>query len=102
VACVDRSDNHNVWVFDVASGAGRSQKGDTNRIFDLVFSKDGSSFVTVGAKHIKFWDPNTLESQKGIFGGAGEATSFACAAYGDDGTCYTGGANSLIYVWSGR
>ena len=89
-------------MFDVASGSGRSQKGDTNRIFDLVFSQDGTNFVTVAAKHIKFWNPETHESNKGIFGGAGEATSFACAAYGDDGTCYTGGANSLIYVWSAR
>lgn len=41
VVCVDASDNHNVWVFDVSSGQGSSQKGDTNRIFDVCFSFTG-------------------------------------------------------------
>jgi WD40 repeat protein len=29
-------------------------------------------------------------------------TSFACVAYDSNGVCYTGGANSQIYVWNGR
>lgn len=29
-------------------------------------------------------------------------TSFACVAFDDNGVCYTGGCNSLIYVWNGR
>ena len=58
--------------------------------------------VTVGTKHIKFWDSQTLEGEKGIFGKAGEMTSFACAAFDDQGICYTGGANAQIYVWNGR
>jgi WD40 repeat protein len=28
--------------------------------------------------------------------------SFACVAYDDQGVCYTGGSDSLIYVWGGR
>lgn len=39
VALVDRHDQHNVYVFDVASGAGKgSTPGDTNKIFDICFS----------------------------------------------------------------
>lgn len=85
VALVDRHDQHNVYVFDVASGAGRSQPGDTNKIFDICFSaaSGDNRFVTVGQKHIKFWQADTHESRKGIFGGNGEMTSFACAAYDD-------------------
>jgi WD40 repeat protein len=58
VAMVDRHDNHNVYVFEAQSGqlVGKA-KGDTNRAFDMAFSeRDGDySFVTAGAKHIKFW-----------------------------------------------
>jgi hypothetical protein len=57
VALVDRHDSHNVYLFDVASGAGSSEKGDVNRIFDIAFSQvpGDNSFVTAGSKHIKFW-----------------------------------------------
>lgn len=105
VACVDRHDQHNVYVFEVDSGAGRgSTPGDTNKIFDIAFSAvpGDTSFVTVGAKHIKFWDANTLESKRGIFGTNGEQTSFSCAAYDDQGFAYTGGSNGSIYIWSGN
>lgn len=104
VALVDRHDQHNVYVFDVASGAGSSKPGDTNRIFDIVFSQQegNNNFVTAGSKHIKFWDSSTLEGKKGLFGEGNEATSFACAASDDQGNFYAGGANSLIYVWAER
>lgn len=77
--------------------------GDTNKIFDICFSaKSGDNrFVTVGAKHIKFWDANPLSGKRGVFGAAGEQTSFACSAFDDQGVCYAGGANGLIYVWNG-
>jgi WD40 repeat protein len=90
-------------VFDVASGAGNSKPGDTNRIFDIAFSQQpgNNNFVTAGAKHIKFWDSTSLESKKGLFEG-NEATSFACVATDDQGNTYTGGANSSIYVWGER
>ena len=103
VACVDRSDQHNVYVFDIASGAGSSAVGDTNRIFDLSFSAQPGSnnFVTVGSKHIKFWTTD-LQSKRGIFGANGEATSFACCTYDDQGVAYTGGANGNVYVWNGN
>ena len=103
VAMVDRSDNHNVYVFDMQSGVGSSASGDTNKIFDLAFSArpGDNSFVTVGAKHIKFWTTD-LQSKRGIFGQSGEQTSFSCAAYDDQGVAYTGGANGSIYVWNGN
>jgi WD40 repeat protein len=104
VGLVDLHNDHNVYVYDVASGALKMKdKGDTSKIFDICFSnKPGdNTFATAGAKHIKFWNPNTMSSQKGIFGSKGEMTSFACVAYDNNGQCYTGGANSIIYVWDG-
>jgi WD40 repeat protein len=104
VAMVDRHDQHNVYVFDVASGqlVGK-ETGDVNKIFDICFSAQAgeNKFVTAGVKHIKFWDANPLSGKKGIFAGAGDPTSFACVAYADNGLCFAGGANGLIYVWNG-
>ena len=101
VALVDRHDKHNVYVFNIDSGAGSSQPSGGNKIFDLQFSAapGDNTFATVGSKHIKFWDPSTISGNNGVFGTAGEMTSFACAAYDNQGTLYTGGANSMIYVW---
>ena len=103
VALSDRHDQHNVYLFDIMSGKTTNQPGGTNKIFDICFSaKHGDyTFATVGSKHIKFWD-NTLNGHNGIFGKAGEMTSFACVAFDDNGICYSGGSNAQIYVWQGK
>ena len=69
VAFTDRHDQHNVHLYDIATGEGRSQPGGTGKIFDICFSAmpGDESFATVGAKHIKFWDSN-LKSNNGVFG----------------------------------
>lgn len=105
VALVDLHDSHNVMVYDLESGAlVMTDKGDTGKIFDICFSnKPGDySFGTAGTKHIKFWNVDTRKAEKGLFGQKGEATSFACIAYDNNGVAYTGGTNSMIYVWGGR
>ena len=39
LAAVDMSNNHNIYCFDVSSGAQvYTSSGDTNEIFDLAFS----------------------------------------------------------------
>jgi hypothetical protein len=99
------NDKHVVRVYDLNSGKEQwSDNGDTNKIFDLTFTKKSGSniFVTVGTKHIKFWDPSSKTSRKGIFGNGGPATSFAVAAFDENGICYSGGANSQVYVWKGN
>jgi WD40 repeat protein len=105
LACVDIHDDHNIYVFDANSGATKfREKGDTNKIFDICFSdKPGdNTIVTAGSKHIKFWYPDQMKGEKGLFGQKGEMTSFACCAYDANGVAYTGGCNSQIYVWNGR
>ena len=103
VACVDLHDDHNIYFFDADSGSlVWKEKGDTNKIFDVTFNHatgNDLQAVTVGTKHIKFWSPNAKDCKKGLFGKSELQTSFACAAYDNKGVCYTGGANSLIYVW---
>lgn len=105
VAMADLHNDHFVSVYDVESGSLKmKEKGDTNKIFDICFSnKPGdNTFATAGSKHIKFWYPDQMKSEKGLFMGKGQQTSFACVAYDNNGVCYTGGSNSLIYVWNGR
>ena len=70
VACVDLSNDHQVYVFDVASGSMKmKEKGDTSKIFDICFTeKPGdNTFATAGSKHIKFWYPDQMRSEKGLF-----------------------------------
>jgi WD40 repeat protein len=84
VALADRHDNHNVYLFDVASGQAKGvDKGDTNRIFDICFSARAgdNKFATAGVKHIKFWDSG-LGQKKGVYGSF-DMTSFACVAWDD-------------------
>ena len=61
-----------------------------------------NTFATAGSKHIKFWYPDQMKGEKGLFQNKAEQTSFACVAYDDKGVCYTGGCNSMIYVWPSK
>jgi len=45
--------------------------------------------------------PN-LVRRKRVFFGQNPMTSFACCTYDADGTAYTGGSNSKVYVWRDR
>jgi HELP motif len=70
VALTDNSDTHDVWVFDVASGSLKfKDKGDANKIFDISFSNKAgdNTFATAGSKHIKFWNPDQMKGEKGLF-----------------------------------
>jgi WD40 repeat protein len=97
VAFTDNSDDHNVYVYEVSTGSPKfKDKGDANKIFDLAFSgaPGSNAFATAGSKHIKFWYPDQMKGEKGLFQNKAEQTSFACVAYDDKGVCYTGGCNS--------
>jgi len=103
IAAVDLHNEHQVYVFDNNGNAQMKEKGDTNKIHDVCWSAQPGStrFATAGVKHIYFWDGKDSSSKKkGLFSGK-DQTSFACVAWDDSGKCYTGGSNSLIYVWGG-
>lgn len=101
-AAVDKSNDHCVWVFEIATGnLVFKQKGDTNTIKDVAFSKKEGSvrFVTVGTRHCYFWSASdSTEKRKGIFGDH-PMTSFCAAVWDNDDCCYTGGANGRVYKW---
>jgi WD40 repeat protein len=102
VGCVDLHNDHNVYVFRATGDmelVGKC-KGDQNKIHDIGFCTKSNRFATGGSKHIYFWDADAsgLDKKKGIYDG-NPMTSFSCVAFGNDGICYAGGANSKIYKW---
>lgn len=79
------------------------EKGDGNNVYDIAFSqKEGQNhFASCGAKHIKFWAVDrSIMAKKGIHGSC-PMTSHACVCWDDTGRAFSGGSNSLIYVWNG-
>jgi len=102
IAAVDLHNEHNVHVYNNGNCVFK-QKGDTNKIHDVCFSKKPGStrFATAGVKHIYFWDATTGKKEKGLFG-SNEMTSFACVTWDADECCYTGGSNGCVYKWEGR
>jgi len=105
-AAVDMSNDHNVYVFDAASGTQKQKiKGDSNKIYDCCFSGAPGSYVlcTSGSKHVKFWDFNAAKVEhKGIYGTENRdlaSMSHCVVASDEEGTFYTGAQNGSIFVW---
>ena len=104
IACVDLHNDHNVYCIKTSDMTlAWKQKGGPDKVHDVEFATDSNRFVTVGTKHCYFWDAASGDGdkKKGIFNG-NSMTSFCCAAWGENDTCYTGGANSKIYKWTGE
>lgn len=105
VATADNHNDHHVRVYDASSGKlVFEQKSGNNKVFDLAWSKkeDHYEFSTCGEKHYMVWRPLENLGKKGIYGNKGKATSHACVAYDENGTCYSGGSNSRIHCWRNR
>lgn len=106
VALCDNHNDHHLWVFDTDKGSKiRKEKTGPDRIYHVSWSKkDGENIIaTAGIKHMAFWDNDApkFKKRKGLYGDAGKATSHCCVTWDDEGNCFTGGANSHIYVWEG-
>lgn len=106
VALVCNDNDHTVLVHKT-SGEGdlvMREKGGPDPIFDCYWSqKEGEhEFVTAGKKHFKWWWPDDNRVKKALYMGKGKPTSHSCATFDEEGTAYTGGCNSRIYVWKGR
>lgn len=105
MACVDQTNDHNLFVFDLNSGGQVfKQAGGQNKIYDCAFDrKPGSTtLLTAGTKHIKFWE--TIGEQKKNSGIHGEfpMTSHCVACFDDEGIAYSGGLNAMVYKWENR
>jgi WD40 repeat protein len=107
VALTDNHNDHNLWIYDVESQSKvKKEKCGPDRIYHVAWStKDGECKVaTAGVKHFAVWDLDAakFKKRKGIYGGNGNPTSHCCVTWDNDGKCYTGGANSHIYIWEDR
>lgn len=107
VALTDNSNDHVLYVFEVSTGKClKKEKTGPDQIYHIAWSqKEGDLLLaTAGSKHIAFWDLNDakLKKRKGVYGEKGDATSHCCVAWDDAGNCYSGGANSNIYCWTGN
>lgn len=105
IATADKHNDHNVSIFKTSDPSVFifQDKGGPDEIFDLAFSKQAGdvSCWSGGVKHFAYWNLANMKKKKGVFSG-NEATSFACVTADDKGNCYAGGANALIYVWTGN
>jgi len=104
IATADRSDDHNVTIFNAESGeALYGDKGGPDVIFDLAFNKQEGAceLYSAGHKHFAHWSVQNQKRKKGLFGD-NPRCSFACVTTDDQGVAYAGGGNALIYVWGGN
>lgn len=105
ICAVDLHNEHQVYCYDASGNMVFKQAGSQSKILDICWDeKPGSTrFATAGKDHVYFWDSSKQggDKKKGLFGGKGEMTSFACVASCPEGKFYTGGSNSQIYVWGG-
>ena len=67
---MDLNNDHRIHLFDADSGSNLwTDKGDTEKILDVAFSKVGGKydFVTVGKSHCKFWYGSEQKCDKGLY-----------------------------------
>lgn len=106
VAFVDNHNDHRIYIYDIEKGTEEKQQKTGNyRIYHCAWSKkSGDAIVAVaGVKTFALYDfGDDFKRKKGIYGDAGKPTSHCCTTWDEDGLCYTGGANSHIYIWEGR
>jgi len=59
--------------------------GGPDPIFDMAFSKKDGDIAcwSAGKKHIAYWSVEKGKKKKGVFGGKGDMTSFACITADD-------------------
>ncbi len=105
VSMICHDNDHTCYVFKVESDElVYREKGGPDPVFDCYWSQDDGTheFVTAGKKHFKWWWPDDQKCKKGLYMGNGKPTSHACCTFDDQGTAYSGGCNSRIYVWKNR
>lgn len=62
-----------------------------------------AQIVTVGIKHIKFWQQvgAGFTSKRGVFGSAGKLDTMLSIAFRKGGNAVTGASNGMVYRWTG-
>lgn len=81
-----------------------NEKSGPDKAFMLHWSLLDDTFMTVGPKHVFFWNPTlqgASKKKRGTFGGVDKTTNLVCVTYDDKGIAYTGAQNGSIYKWQG-
>ena len=107
LASVGLDDNHCICVWDWRKGEKlATTRGHKDKIFCIKWNPHfQEKIVTVGVKHIKFWDQvgGGFTSNRGIFGNLSGVENMMCITFGKlPELCYTGGGDGSIYVWNNR
>ena len=105
MACVDQTNDHNLFVFDLSSGSQVfKQAGDKNKIYDCAFDrKPGSTtLMTAGTKHIKFWETIGESKKNSGIHGDYTMTSHCVGCFDSEGVGYTGAQTGDVYKWVDR
>lgn len=65
-----------------------------------LFPSPSYQLVTVGIKHIKFWERKGagFKSKRGVFGTVGKLDTMLCCGFNKAGEAFTGGAGGFIHA----
>uniref|UniRef100_A0A3Q2VUR1 EMAP like 6 n=1 Tax=Haplochromis burtoni TaxID=8153 RepID=A0A3Q2VUR1_HAPBU len=93
---------HSIIIWDWKKGERLAKAGHKDKIFVVKsnpFRMD--KLVTVGMKHIKFWQHSGgLTFKRGIFGNLGKQETMMSACYGrSEDLVFSGATNGDVYIW---
>ncbi|GFS05106.1 echinoderm microtubule-associated protein-like 6 [Elysia marginata] len=106
LASVGLDDNHSIVVWDWKKGEKlATTRGHKDKIFVIKWNPlDHSKLVTVGVKHIKFWNQTGggFTSNRGTMGQVAKLCDMMCVSYGKaQDICFSGGSDGNVFVWQG-
>lgn len=105
VAAVDQSNDHTMYIYNVQRKKMLlTLSAGSDSIHNIQWSKKPNDlrFVAVTSRSLQFWNPADASKKlfkNGTFGSKFQQTKFSCAAFDEDGICYSGGANGGVHVW---
>jgi len=105
VAAVDQSNDHTMYIYNVQRKKMLlTLSAGSDAIYNIQWSKKPNDlkFVAVTSRSIQFWNPADASKKlfkNGTFGSKFTQTKFNCAAFDENGICYSGGANGGVHVW---
>lgn len=89
IACADFSNNNNMYLYEWRSGTQKwAKQTGGNKIFMIDWNRAQDTFMSVGPKHVFFWD--MAGNKKGGIFGSDQMTNLLCVTHDDNGVAYTG------------
>uniref|UniRef100_A0A8C8RE05 EMAP like 6 n=1 Tax=Pelusios castaneus TaxID=367368 RepID=A0A8C8RE05_9SAUR len=104
LASIGLDDNHTIVFWDWKKGEKiATTRGHKDKIFVVKCNPHhGDKLVTVGMKHIKFWQQTGggFTSKRGTFGNIGKLETMMSVSYGRmEDIVFSGAATGDIYIW---